>query len=120
MYQILPESHDSLVCLRLSGKLDDADYQAIVTLLEERIAAHGKIRLFWEMVDFEGWTAKGILQDAKFDLKHANDFQKIALVGEQEWEEKMTQLMKPFTKAEVRYFPLDQRAKALSWAQTAL
>lgn len=116
MYQLLPESQGGFVALRLTGKLDASDYEGIIPILESRIREHGKLRLYWEMRDFEGWTLGGLWADGGFDAKHANDFTRIALVGERKWHEWMTKLIKPFTDAEVKYFDLDERAAALAWA----
>lgn len=97
MYQLLPESNGGFVALQLTGKLEAGDYDGIVPIFEERIAQHGKISLFWEMRDFHGWTVGGLAADTKFDVKHAGDFTRIALVGEKKWHELMAALMKPFT-----------------------
>ena len=120
MIEILPETKIEFVALRLSGKLDDEDYTIIVPLLEKQIEAHGSITLFWEMVDFEGWTIPALWADTKFDVKHATDIDRIAMVGEKKWHELMTQMVKPFTSAEVRYFESDERAPALRWVQEKL
>ncbi|MDP0498598.1 MAG: STAS/SEC14 domain-containing protein [Verrucomicrobiota bacterium JB022] len=117
MHTLLPDSRDDLVALRLSGKLDAADYDSIKALLESRIAEQGKVRLYWEMVDFDGWTPQGLWADARLDVKHANHFSKIAIVGTSDWEKWTTKLMKPFTSAEVKFFPLDQSTQALAWAK---
>lgn len=117
MYQLLPESQRGFVALQLSGKLDASDYEGIIPILESRIREHGKLRLYWEMRDFEGWTLGGLWADGGFDRRHANDFTHIALVGEKRWQEWMTKLMKPFTSAEVKYFDLGEREQALSWTK---
>ena len=44
--------------------------------------------------------------DVKFDAKHANDFDKVAMVGEKKWEEKMSDLMGFFSSGEVKYFDI--------------
>ncbi len=117
MHTFLSETQDSFVALRLSGKLDKSDYEAIVPLLEKHITAHGKISLCWEMHDFEGWTPGGLWADTKFDIHHANDFTRIAIVGEKKWHEWMASFMKPFTSAEVKYFESDERERAIAWAR---
>ncbi len=117
MYQLLPESSGAFVALQLTGKLEASDYAGIVPVLEDRIAQHGKISLFWEMRDFSGWTVSGLASDTKFDVKYANDFTRIALVGEKKWHELMASLMRPFTSAEVKYFDLGERDAALAWAK---
>ena len=105
------------MALQLTGKLEACDCGGIGPILEERVAQHGKIRLLWEMRDFGGWTVGGLVSDTMFDVKHANDFTRIALVGEKRRHELMTGLMKPFTSsAEVKYFDLHERESALAWA----
>ena len=37
------------------------------------------------------------------------------MVGEKKWQEWMTDLMKPFTKAEIKFFELVERNTALEW-----
>ncbi|MEP0460430.1 MAG: STAS/SEC14 domain-containing protein [Flavobacteriaceae bacterium] len=37
------------------------------------------------------------------------------MVGDKKWQEWITQFMKPFTNAEVRYFDSEQKEKAKKW-----
>ena len=117
MHEILPETKEGFVALRLSEKLDGDDFDLIIPILEEQIAANGKIALFWEMSSFHGWTTEALLSDAGFDIEHHNDFTRIAMVGEKKWHAWMTKLMKPFTTAEVQYFEIQERIAALKWAE---
>lgn len=117
MHTILDETKDGFVALEVSGKLETSDYHVLIPVLERQIEAHGKIALFWEMRDFHGWTGGGLWADTKFDVKHAGDFTRVAMVGDRKWEEHMTTCMKPFTSAEVKFFDIDERESALRWAQ---
>lgn len=118
MYEILTKSDDRFVAIRTSGKLEKSDFDSMIPLLEDRISRHGKISLYWEMNDFDGWTMEALGADAGFDIKHKNDFNRIAMVGEKKWHEWMTKLMKPFASAELRYFDLSESEEAKGWART--
>lgn len=59
---------------------------------------------------------KAFWEDAKFDIKHASDLEKIAMVGEKKWLVWMTDLMKPFTSAEIKSFELDEKDGAKKWS----
>lgn len=115
MFEFLPQTERDLVALRLSGTLDRNDYEAMLPEIKKHLQDFGSLRLYWEMDDFHGWTAGGIWEDGIFDARHAWDFTRIAMVGEKKWQEWMTKLIKPFTSAEVRYFDVTEREKALAW-----
>lgn len=70
------------------------------------------------MEDFKGWELKAFWEDAKFDMQHANDFEKIAMVGEKKWQQWLTEVMKPFTKAEIKFFESADSSEALQWIKS--
>lgn len=107
--------NDNIIFTTSSGKLVDRDYEKLLPMVKDLIKRYGTIRWYFEMKDFEGWSLKAFWKDVKFDLSHANDFDKVALVGESKWHEAMTVLMKPFTKAKVKYFSIEDRGKATKW-----
>lgn len=117
MITLLSETESDFIAVLVSEKLTEKDNDTLLPHLENAIKAHGKIRLFWEMRDFEGWEGKGFWNITQFDAKHADSFTHIALVGEKKWQEWMTQLMKPFTSADIRYFEEHERQVAIKWAR---
>lgn len=116
MHRILPETEGDFVALELSDKLTEMDFQVITPELQAQIEEYHKIALFVEMKDFHGWTGSAFWADTKFDLKHHNDFSRIAMVGDKKWEEWMARLSKPFTSAMVRYYDVSERDMAMRWA----
>lgn len=116
MHKILPETQGDFVAIEVSGKLAELDFEILAPLLQAEIEEYNKIALFIEMKDFHGWTAGALWADTKFDIKHHGDFSRIALVGDQKWEEWMAVLSKPFTSADVRYYDASERDVALRWA----
>ncbi len=93
-----------LLEVQLSGTLGKEDYDQLVPTVERLVKAQGKIRLLVDMHDFHGWTAGAVWEDIKFDVKHFNDIERVALVGETKWEHGMAIFCKPFTTANIRYF----------------
>ncbi len=102
---------------RVTGKLTREDYDRLVPETEGLIARYGKLRILVEMHDFHGLTAGALWEELKFDLKHFNDFEKLAVVGEEKWQEWMTRFSKPFTSAEVRFYPPEDIAAARHWVR---
>ena len=118
MLQLLEESIGDLVALRISGHVDKTDYDVMLPLLEEKIKQHGKIKVYTELQEVEDYTLKALWEDVKFDIRHAADFKKAAIVGDQKWLDMLAILASPFTSAEIKYFNFSDRDKAMSWIKS--
>ena len=106
-----------LLEVQLSGKLVKEDYAHFVPVVERLVKEHGKIRMLVNMHDFHGWTAGALWEDLKFDAKHFNNIERIAIVGETQWEHGMAIFCKPFTTAKIRYFDSASGNEALAWLE---
>ncbi len=101
--------------VKTTGKLTKESYQEFAPLLDEQIKTNGKLRLLFEMHDFHGWTIGGMWEDMKFDIQHWRDIEKLAIVGESNWEKGMASICKPFTSAKIKYFDHSVLDEAKSW-----
>ena len=105
----------NILSVKASGKLTKENYEEFGPKVEALIHQHGKIRVLMELEDFHGWSAGALWEDIKFDVKHFRDIERLALVGEKQWEKGMAAFCKPFTTAEVRYFDRAQANDAREW-----
>ncbi|WP_029037464.1 SpoIIAA family protein [Salinimicrobium xinjiangense] len=96
-------------------KLTDEDYDRLIPLLEEKIRSFGKVRWYFEMKEFEGWSLSAMWRDLKFNFRNKENLERIAMVGNKEWEKQLTQLMKPFTGATLKYFDSSEHEEAKNW-----
>ena len=67
------------------------------------------------MADFHGWNAGALWDDCKVYLKHGNEIERLALVGERKWQEWMDRLVRPFLPTDTRYFDHAQASEARRW-----
>lgn len=118
MVRIEREKSGNLVKTFVSDKLTQEDYDKILPALQQTVNEWDSVRWYFEMRDFSGWEPGAALKDLKFDVEHANEMQKIAMVGTKKWQEWLTAAMKPFTSAQVRYFDLPDREEALLWIKS--
>lgn len=109
------QTDQNIVYTIAEGKLDDEDYERIIPLLQEKVRSFGKIRWYFEMRDFKGWTLSALWKDLKFDFKNNENMERIAMVGDRKWEKELTQLMKPFTEADIKFFETEEREEAKYW-----
>ena len=107
------------VGLKLSGKLHDEDYKRFVPMVESILTAEGKVRLFVQFEEFQGWDMHAAWDDCKFALKHYSDFERIVMVGDRRWEKWMASVCKPFTRAKVKYFDVSEVDAAWIWLREA-
>ncbi len=114
----LVEQQDGKVLeVQITGKLQKNDYEAFVPVVERLIQRHGKLRMLCSLHDFHGWTAGALWEDVKFDAKHFNHIERLAIVGESKWQQGMAAFCKPFTTASVRYFDHSQLPQARQWVE---
>jgi len=106
---------ERLLEVRVTGKLNQEFYQEFVPAVDAQIKQYGRLRILFVMQDFHGWTAAGLWEDMKFDLKHWKDIERLAIVGDKQWEKGMAAFCKPFTKANVRFFDVSQIGEAREW-----
>ena len=83
MLAIMTQSHDNVIGVQGRGKVTDQDYlEVLIPKLEEVLKNYGKARfLYYLDKDFAGWEMGAMWEDAKFGLRHKDDFEKIAVVG---------------------------------------
>jgi hypothetical protein len=113
MLTYLDRSEGNVLAVKASGKLARAEYETFLRRLEDLIAAHGKVRVLFELEDLQGWELGAAWDDLKFTLKHGGDVERCAVVGEKKWHEIMTKLAKPFFR--VKYFDKSQLDEAWRW-----
>jgi hypothetical protein len=115
--QLLPLTRDNLIAVRVSGTLTTEEIDYFKALQREVIEQFGEVRLYFEMEQFEGWQADSFLENALFDIAHAHQYSKVAMVGEKSWQAWITKLVNVVKRGEVKYFDLDDRALAVQWVQ---
>jgi hypothetical protein len=115
MISIEHDRDNYLVC-RISGRLTKADYDAAVPEIENELLMRNEpLRLMIVLEDFRGWDIAGLWQELKFDVRHGDDFGRIAVLGESRLEDWGTTLSKPFFESEMRYFDHEDRGAARAW-----
>ena len=117
--QMNEENGGKVLVLHLSGRLVKADYEHFVPEFERLVRQNGKLRVLFDMADLHGWDAGATWEDIKFDIKHFADIERLAMVGDKEWQHGMATFFKPFTKATIRYFDHAAATEARKWLEEA-
>lgn len=115
MYKLMNQSSEKVIGIKVSEKLTEKDFETLIPLLEETIRKQGKIRLLWDMDNFEGWNLDALWQDLKFDTEYKDNIERLALVGDKQWEKWISQPTKLFFEA--KYFDRDRATEAWNWVR---
>lgn len=118
MLHILSIINDNIIVSKATGKLAKKDINKIHPLIQMILAKGLKVRWYFEMQDFNVYEFNLLLEDLKGDVMYANDYERIAIVGEKKWKNWLTQSMKYFTKAEIEYFNINQKKEAKIWIES--
>lgn len=115
MFQEIPVNDEHVIAFKAIGKLTHDDYQTFLPRLESAIEKTGCVSLLLELEDFHGWDLQAAMDDYQFAQKYAQNFKRMAIVGERHWGRWLVMLARPFSDAEVRYFDRAQQGEAWAW-----
>jgi len=99
------------------GKLTHEDYTIINPLIDSALNGikEPEINVLIDGTELEGWELRAAWDDFKLGLKHNNQFKKIAIYGNKNWQEITAKIGAWFISGEIQYF--EDCEKALNWLQ---
>jgi hypothetical protein len=116
MYEAIDTPRPGIVGIRVSGSLSEDDYRTLVPWLEREIDAHGTIRVLALLEGFHGWdSVSAAWTDIKMDFRLTPHVDRLAMVGDKQWEKWLTELSDPFFSTKMRWFERDQLDEAQRW-----
>ncbi len=108
----------SNLTLVAEGRLRAEDYDRVLPSIERQISEHGPLRALLDVQGLEGLEPQAWIEEAKFDVKHRDDFARCAVLGAKCWERLATRLAGSLFRGEVRYFDPDHADAARHWVES--
>jgi SpoIIAA-like len=106
----------ALLVATLSGRVHYRDFWLVWQRSAEAIGRLGKIRVLIVLDKFEGWEPNERWGDTRFQEKYDPFIERIAIVGESQWEDLVLAFAgKPFRTLPIQYFLPSQLAEARAW-----
>jgi hypothetical protein len=105
-------NNDFFLTLKATGKLTHEDYETITPMLDSALAEvkQPKIKALIDGSELEGWELRAAWDDFKLGLKHGRQFEKIAIVGNKNWQKMSAKLGSWFVSGDIEYFDNDDAA----------
>ncbi len=104
-----------MLVLKVVGKLTHEDYQLITPMLEGALQGieQPKINALVDVSQMEGWELQAAWDDFKLGIKHGSEFERIALIGNKQWQQRMAAVANWFISGRVEFF--EEKSNALEW-----
>jgi hypothetical protein len=118
MIEILAESESDLVACRISGFVDDADFDGYEEWIRQ--ATHeglGQIRTVIVLDGFQGWTLKGLWRRIRLNYDLMPTVACVAVVGPEGDAEIYGNLTATMGSFPVEVFRPEQYENALTWSK---
>ena len=106
---------DHVVGILIESNLNDELVNKVHAIILEGLKENKKINLFIEIRTGSTISLAAFLKDQVFILKHAGQFQKIALVTDLVWFQNIMAVKDLMMEAEIRSFSNRNRMEAITW-----
>ena len=115
MFDILDITKNNVIAFKAHSTIEGQDYEKLEPLLEKTEREGKSLHLYLEIGDIRRVTVKGFFKDIATYFKHVRHVEKVAVVGDKKPEKNWAKIADPFIKAEIRYFPVEERDRAREW-----
>ena len=107
--------NEVMLVLSVAGKLTHEDYEIFTPMLESALAEvkQPKIKALIDMTMFDGWELQAAWDDFKLGLQHGNEFTKVAILGNEDWEKWAAKIGGWFIAGKMEYF--EDPGEAQKW-----
>jgi stage II sporulation SpoAA-like protein len=111
------QHEDGNICrVEIHGTLQKADFDGSQAALAAEIQRLGPVRLLILLSKFEGWSPSAGWNDLSFYVKHGDDIERIAIVGDEKWRSHALMFSAAgLRRAPVEFFPEGALAAARTW-----
>ena len=114
MITINQESNNLVIAMVLS-EFTLADFKELEKAADYALQSQDKTSLLVDLSDMLSFTVDVAWEEIRFARQHAKDFDKIAVVTDDQWVQWSAWLARIFTDAEMQIF--DDYVTALAWVQ---
>jgi hypothetical protein len=118
MYRKLPRSDENVLGYEIQEVLTEDQLDEILTEIEEIIADHGSVRLLVSMPSVPYPDIKAIDDDLGFWLRHSDNIDRYAVVGESPLLEWSSDVADRMTEPDIEYFEQTEIDDAWHWVKT--
>lgn len=118
MIERLPMGPGDVIAYDLRGELTTEDVNKVHGDIRRTLEDHDALRLYIDAQNLEGITPRAVIEDLKLAPEYITDIARFAIIGDQRWQEWVTNASDYFTQGDARYFAPDEAARAQKWIRS--
>lgn len=115
MLELLDLPDSNIIGFSLSETLTEDDYEGFVSDLRSELEAHTTTRLVLDIEDVDGWSPEDRWENLTLDIRHVQDLDKVAVIGDDVWEPLQDKIEFLFPMSQIQTYESEDREEALAW-----
>ena len=108
---IVTDHQPHRVSVSVYGRFSMADYREFEELVNYKVRFEGPVDLLFDLANMADYTLDVAWEELRFSRTHANDFERIAVVTDNQWIAWSAWLSQIFVNADMRVFADSDEAK---------
>ncbi len=109
---IVIEEQDNILKVHVYGEFTLSDFREFEGAVTNELQAYDHVRVLFDLANMEGFSVDMALEELKFNKRHARDYERIAVVTDNEWHAWIGWLAGAFVDADVQQFEDMEAASA--------
>jgi hypothetical protein len=111
----LPHDHENVLGFTISGDVTREDYEILVPAVRDMVGTHGSARLLLDLTHFHWEKVSAWGSDMKFGHEFHDAIERLAIVGDHQWESWLAFFVKPFYARDAGFF--SDRDSGWAWLE---
>jgi hypothetical protein len=115
MFEKMAGSSGNVVGYKAVGTITASDYKKLEPEIKALVEKQGNLRMLFDVSEFKWEKVEAWIPELKFGSEFHNKIDKMAIVGDKNWEKWITDLTKHFIARDAKYFKTTEVDKAWAW-----
>ncbi len=100
---------------KISGTIRKEDYAVMIPELESALQEYGSANLLLDLSQFKWEAINAWGSDMKFGREFHKSIEKLAIIGDKQWQKWLAKISNPFFAKEAKFFEISETQSAWSW-----
>ena len=115
MIELLSETKDNLLAIRMSGTVTEEDQDRWFEQVEAKLGTERVEHLLLDWSQLDGWAKGARSTGTWFGMHHRALIARVAILADDKWADETLRITDIFKAAIVQRFPPAERPAALDW-----